>query len=172
MLSKNSLVFKAQHSRVVEVTAVKVLRTPSYRVDLGTPDQSASKIARICEMWLKEFKNHSKLFQHAAIVRLYDADARLLSFYMEHVAAPNLSSYRLPCGNRTLVADEAVPILVDMSTAIAYVHSQGIVHNDVKPANSLFERIRSDVLIDLDLSSELKDTIIHVGGSPWYIPPE
>ncbi|KAK1722899.1 uncharacterized protein BDZ83DRAFT_627563 [Colletotrichum acutatum] len=79
---------------------------------------------------------------------------------------------RLPFGNRTSVADEAVPILAVMSTAIAHVHSQGIVHNDVKPANSLFERIRNDVLIDLGLSSELKDTTIHVGSSPWYVRPE
>ncbi|KAJ5000234.1 hypothetical protein K4K48_002966 [Colletotrichum sp. SAR 10_66] len=59
-----------------------------------------------------------------------------------------------------------------MSAAVAYVHGQGIVHNDIKPANILFKPSRGAVLIDFGLSSELKDSAVHVGGSPWYIPPE
>ncbi|GKT61104.1 hypothetical protein ColTof3_08443 [Colletotrichum tofieldiae] len=70
MFMENSLVFKAQHPRVAGVVAVKVLRTPSYPVNSGTPGQSASKIARASEMWPKEFKNHSKLSQHDTTVHV------------------------------------------------------------------------------------------------------
>ncbi|KAL2755614.1 hypothetical protein ACRALDRAFT_1076843 [Sodiomyces alcalophilus JCM 7366] len=172
MLMKNSLVFKAMHSNIPGVAVVKVLRTPSYPVESGMPDESATKIVRTSEMWLKEFRNHSKLSQHEAVVRLYDADARFLSLYMEHVEAPNLASYRLHGGNCTLGVEEAEQILADMTNAIAYVHGQGIAHNDIKPANILFKRSRGAVLIDFGLSSELRDSTVHVGGSPWYIPPE
>ncbi|KAI8216696.1 hypothetical protein K4K54_012514 [Colletotrichum sp. SAR 10_86] len=140
MFARNSLVFKAEHTRIPGPTVVKVLRTPSHPVTTGVPDESASKIARTSEMWLKEFKNHSKLSEH--------------------------------CGSCTLNVDEAAQILGDMSAAVAYVHGQGIVHNDIKPANILFKPSRGAVLIDFGLSSELKDTAVHVGGSPWYIPPE
>ncbi|KAI8308919.1 hypothetical protein K4K59_009626 [Colletotrichum sp. SAR11_240] len=140
MFARNSLVFKAEHTRIPGPTVVKVLRTPSHPVTPGVPDESASKIARTSEMWLKEFKNHSKLSEH--------------------------------CGSCTLNVDEASQILGDMSAAVAYVHSQGIVHNDIKPANILFKPSRGAVLIDFGLSSELKDTAVHVGGSPWYIPPD
>lgn len=108
----------------------------------------------------------------AAVVRLYDADARLLALYMEHVEAPDLASYRQRDGTCTLVIDDAKRILADMSAAIAYVHGKGIVHNDIKPANILFERTRGAVLIDFGMSSDLKETTAHAGGSPWYIPPE
>ncbi|WQF77023.1 Putative serine/threonine-protein kinase, active [Colletotrichum destructivum] len=172
MLMKNSLVFKAEHSRVPGVAVVKVLRTPSYPVSSGMPDESAPKIVHSSEMWLKEVKNHSKLSQHTAIVSLYGADARFLSLYMEHVDAPNLASYRLHCGNCTLGVDEAKRILADMSSAISYVHSQSIVHNDIKPANILFNCTRGAVLIDFGLSSGLKDSTVYVGGSPWYVPLE
>ncbi|KAK0371992.1 hypothetical protein CLIM01_10642 [Colletotrichum limetticola] len=91
---------------------------------------------------------------------------------MEHVEAPNLVSYHLPGGNRILGVDEAEQILADMSAAVSYAHSQGIAHSDIKPANILFERTGGAVLIDFGLSSELKDATVHVGGSPWYIPPE
>ncbi|KAK1974626.1 kinase-like domain-containing protein [Colletotrichum cereale] len=172
MLMKSSLVFKAKHSRVPGVAVVKVLRTPSYPVSSGMFDESAPKIVHTSEMWLKEVKNHSKLSHHAAIVSLYGADARFLSLYMEHVDAPNLASYRLHCGNCTLGVDDAKRILADMSSAISYVHSQNIVHNDIKPANILFNCTRGAVLIDFGLSSGLKDSTVYVGGSPWYVPPE
>ncbi|KAK1948756.1 kinase-like protein [Colletotrichum sublineola] len=169
---KNSLVFKAEYSHVPGVAVVKVLRTPSYLVQSGIPDESATKIVGTSEMWLKEVKNHSKLSQHAAIVSLYGANDRFLSLYMEYLDAPNLASYRLHLGYCTLGVDEAKRILADMSSAISYVHSQGIAHNDIKPANIMFNRIRGVVLIDFGLSSGLNDSTVHVGGSPWYIPPE
>ncbi|KDN72225.1 putative conserved hypothetical protein [Colletotrichum sublineola] len=108
----------------------------------------------------------------AAIVSLYGANDRFLSLYMEYLDAPNLASYRLHLGYCTLGVDEAKRILADMSSAISYVHSQGIAHNDIKPANIMFNRIRGVVLIDFGLSSGLNDSTVHVGGSPWYIPPE
>ncbi|CRK32798.1 hypothetical protein BN1708_005902 [Verticillium longisporum] len=94
MLQTNSLVLKAKHSEIPSVAVVKVLRTPPYSAESVMPDRAAAKIASTAEMWLREFKNHSKLSQHTAVVRLYDADARFLSLYMEHVEAPNLGSYR------------------------------------------------------------------------------
>lgn len=94
---------------------------------------------------------------------------------MEHINAPALSSYReakLQNPFCTLGTADAKRILHDMSNALFYVHSQGIIHNDIKPANILYSKARGAVLIDFGLSSEMTDKALHTGGSPWYIPPE
>ncbi|KAG7152983.1 Calcium/calmodulin-dependent protein kinase type II like [Verticillium longisporum] len=153
MLQTNSLVLKAKHSEIPSVAVVKVLRTPPYSAESVMPDRAAAKIASTAEMWLREFKNHSKLSQHTAVVRLYDADA----------SAGGICDIGI---------EDAKQILADMTAAVAYVHGKGIVHNDIKPANILFKPARGAVLIDFGLSSELRETIAHAGGSPWYIPPE
>ncbi|KAG7148496.1 Membrane-associated tyrosine- and threonine-specific cdc2-inhibitory like protein [Verticillium longisporum] len=132
-----------------------VIRTPSYDIQLGASDPSAMQISRAAEMWLKEYKNHSKLSQQTTVVRIHEAYARFLSLYMEHSEA------------------DALRVMVDMATALLYIHEQGIVHNDVKPANILYSPTRGAVLIDFGLLSELSDkTRIYNGGSPWYVPPD
>lgn len=57
-----------------------------------------------------------------------------------------------------------------MSTALFYIHDQGIIHNDIKPANILFSQSRGAVLIDFGLSTGPRT--VHAGGTPWYIPAE
>lgn len=178
---------------------MKVIRTPSHDIQLGASDPSAMKISRAAEMWLKEYKNHSKLSQHVSakcqkegilfmtadlslastgqttVVRLHEADARFLSLYMEHVDAPALASCRGQDPNPmcTLGEADALRVMADMTTALLYIHEQGIVHNDIKPANILYSPTRGAVLIDFGLSSELSNkTRIHNGGSPWCVPPD
>lgn len=102
----------------------------------------------------------------------YDADARFLSLYMEHVDAPNLASYRQKGGMGRLGIEDAQQILADISAAISHVHGQGMLHNDIKPANILYRRARRAVLIDFGLSTELTARTVHAGGTRWYIPPE
>ncbi|CRK17871.1 hypothetical protein BN1723_017579 [Verticillium longisporum] len=85
----------AQHSQLPgDIAVVKVIRTPSYDIQLGASDPSAMQISRAAEMWLKEYKNHSKLSQQTTVVRIHEAYARFLSLYMEHVDAPALASCR------------------------------------------------------------------------------
>ncbi|KAH6705535.1 kinase-like domain-containing protein [Verticillium dahliae] len=176
MTTRNTQVFQAQHSQLPgDMAVVKVIRTPSHDIQLGASDPSAMKISRAAEMWLKEYKNHSKLSQHTTVVRLHEADARFLSLYMEHVDAPALASCRGQDPNPmcTLSEADALRVMADITTALLYIQEQGIVHNDIKPANILYSPTRGAVLIDFGLSSELSNkTRIHNGGSPWYVPPD
>ena len=66
MVRRNSLVFKARHSGVPEAVAAKVLWTPSYAVAPGTPDDSDDKIVLASQMWLREFRNYSKISKHVS----------------------------------------------------------------------------------------------------------
>lgn len=94
---------------------------------------------------------------------------------MEHVDAPSLASFREQGPNPMCTLNEldALRVLSDMATALSYVHGQGIIHNDVKPANILYSPARGAVLIDFGLSSELiDDPRTNHGGTPWYLPPD
>jgi serine/threonine protein kinase len=57
-----------------------------------------------------------------------------------------------------------------MSSALAYLETQHIVHNDIKPANITFSRRRGAVLIDFEMATTTGD--LANGGTPWYLPPE
>ncbi|KAI6546717.1 hypothetical protein MCOR04_011774 [Pyricularia oryzae] len=66
-------------------------------------------------------------------------------------------------------------VLCDTSSALSYIHSHRIVHNDIKPDNILYSPDRGAVVIDFGLSREIPDSIshtYHTGGTPWYLPRE
>lgn len=90
---------------------------------------------------------------------------------MEYVNAPSLQCYRERGRNPycTLNAFDAKRVLYGITDALNYIHSKGITHDDIKPANILYSKQRGPVLIDFGWSSSGN---IHTAGSPWYIPPE
>jgi len=57
-----------------------------------------------------------------------------------------------------------------MASALAYLHSQGFLHNDIKPANIMWDLQRGAVLCDFGMSSGAADT--SGSGTPFYVPPE
>lgn len=63
-------------------------------------------------------------------------------------------------------------ILQNMASALAYLFTKGIVHNDVKPANISYSLHRGAVLLDFGLACYSSTPTRMIGGSPWYIPPE
>lgn len=91
---------------------------------------------------------------------------------MEYIDAPTIASYRGTDTERRCTLTSRAQVLADMTQALFYIHSRGVVHNDIKPSNILFSPVRGAVLIDFGLSTELGDTAVHMGGSPWYIPYE
>lgn len=112
----------------------------------------------------------------------------MLSLYVEYKPAMDLSSRRwcaqkdehLPGFFRGDMAD-AVRILADISSALAYLEGQGIVHNDIKPGNILytptpweasggFSAGNGAVLIDFGLAGPVDE--VSSGGTPWYVAPE
>ncbi|KAM0251139.1 hypothetical protein ACHAQJ_008309 [Trichoderma viride] len=164
-----TLVFKAHHSSYSgKLVVVKVFRTTS------DPAQDARSLEtmRCAKSWMKEARNHFKVSQHSAVARLYEIDGRFLSMYMEHVDSPDLSFYRERNINPfcTLTTGDAERVLRDMSNALQYIHNKNVHHNDIKPGNILFSKKRGAVLIDFGVSTD--DGSVHVGGSPWYVPPE
>lgn len=150
------------------IVIVKVIKTESSSHDQGNWNVTQAKT------WKREVDQHGAL-EHNSIVRLYAADARCLSLYMEYIDAHDLSrvgEWRQPntehfLGDRA----DATRILRDISGALNYVHGLKVVHSDIKPANILFSRARGAVLCDFGLSTPTAKQET-TGGTPYYLPPE
>ncbi|KAK5656983.1 hypothetical protein OQA88_3506 [Cercophora sp. LCS_1] len=171
--SSLSSVFTADHSQVPDnVIVVKVLKTRT-QATANNEAMAARNVIHQADIWLRELQYQENL-QHKSIVRLYGGDARYLSLYMEHVDARDLASRGTWRMNGDVFAgdrSDAIRILRDISSALHYIHSQGLVHNDIKPGNILYSRDRGAVLCDMGLTTFAKNPP-STGGTPWYVPPE
>lgn len=67
--------------------------------------------------------------------------------------------------------EDAVGVFSGMASALKYLHDKRIIHNDIKPANVLYDPARGPVLIDFGLVTTFGDPPVK-GGTPWYIPRE
>ncbi len=70
---------------------------------------------------------------------------------------------------------EVLGIATEIATALDYLHSQGVVHRDLKPGNVLMNLSRNVYVADFDLARFISSTteILHTGqGTPPYASPE
>ncbi|MFE6965146.1 protein kinase [Agromyces sp. NPDC057679] len=121
--------------------------------------------------------------EHRALVRLYDAAHDAGSsreyFVMELVEGHDL---RAALQHGPLDAADAADLLADLGEALHVIHSRGIVHRDVKPANVLLEpahlpsRRWNAKLADFGIARLIDDArITRTGllvGTPGYLSPE
>ena len=151
-----------KHDRPV---ALKVLR-PEIAVGLGP------------ERFVREIQVAAQL-QHPHILPLFDSGqaAGLLYYVTPYVEGESLQS--LLQRERQLPVAEALSIARQVAGALAYAHSHGVVHRDIKPGNILLEggeAIVADFGIALALSAagtgeRLTETGLAVG-TPAYMSPE
>jgi len=112
---------------------------------------------------------------HPNIITIYDIGIADSSLYisMEYVQGGDLKQrMELPVSD-----DEALDILVKISSALDEAHKHGIVHRDVKPANILFRDKHTPLLTDFGIAKQVDDDkdLTSTGiflGSPNYVSPE
>ncbi|MCU0514353.1 MAG: serine/threonine protein kinase [Anaerolineae bacterium] len=114
---------------------------------------------------------------HPQIVKLYAADSRAERPYivMEYVDGLDLSDYLHRQGRIPL--EETRRIIGQVATALATIHTAGIVHRDVKPSNVMLRRHNhSAVLMDFgvarDMAGKTRLTQTGVVGTLAYVAPE
>lgn len=173
-----SAVARAEFSKVPDsIITVKVLRTSLTQKPSATvrPQDAERNVIRQADTWFREFLNHEQL-NHKAIPRLFAGDARYLSLYMEHIDAKDLTARGTWQDPQTTMflgqGTDAERILRDISGALDYLHSQNLVHNDIKPGNILYNSERGAVLCDFGMSFEKTANQSRIGGTPYYIGPE
>jgi serine/threonine protein kinase len=162
-------VYKAYDTRLERDVAVKIIRRGAF-----PPDQ----LERMLKRFEREAKSLARL-THPNIVGVID--------YGDHEGAPYLVMPYLPGGtlkkyiqeHGQIPWQEAMKILLPIAEALAYAHSQNIIHRDVKPSNIILteggQPMLTDFgvakLFDLEETAELTGTGMGVG-TPEYMAPE
>jgi predicted Ser/Thr protein kinase len=120
------VVFKAHHTRLDRLVALKVLPA------------EAGRDPAFAERFSREARALAKL-NHPHIIGIYDFGqaAEQSYFVMEYVDGSNLRQ-RLKAGR--IDPQEALRIAAEVCDALQYAHEAGIVHRDIKPENVLLDK--------------------------------
>ncbi|MBD3392238.1 MAG: protein kinase [Chitinivibrionales bacterium] len=77
---------------------------------------------------------------------------------------------------RTLPLDDGIRIIRQVLDALGYAHDEGVIHQDIKPANTLMEaRSQRPLIADFGIARTVQAEIRQKGlivGSPLYMAPE
>jgi eukaryotic-like serine/threonine-protein kinase len=157
-------VYRAEDIKHGRTVALKVLR-PELSSAMGT-DRFPREIRLIAS------------FNHPHILSLYDSGEAggFLYYVMPFVEGETLGG-RL-AREKELPIGDTIRILIEVTDALAYAHTRGVVHRDIKPGNVLLAD-RHAVVADFGVAKALSaaggDQLTTVGiavGTPQYMAPE
>jgi serine/threonine protein kinase len=134
-------VFKAEHSLMGRVVAIKVL--PRHR---STPTAIAS--------FTREIRAQAQ-FDHENLVRAFDAGHDGNVYFLVTEFVPGTDLRKLVRARGKLTMQDAATIMTQAARGLAHAHSRGLVHRDVKPGNLLVTPDGVTKVSDLGLASFL-----------------
>lgn len=152
------VVYLALDEALLRPTAVKVLA--------ATAEQDVKTWA------LTEARSVARL-NHPSVVQIYSVARQGAHRYiaMEYVEG---ASADVVVGRRgTLTAERATEIILQVASALELVHSSGILHRDVKPANILIRNDGTAKLGDFGMAIAIEAAAEGLrAGTPHYFAPE
>lgn len=158
------IVYKAYDTVLDETVALKVLN------DYLVADPNA------VERFKREARAARRL-SHPNIVRIHDlfdyGTKKMLS--MEYIDGRDLKTILRERG--PLSPEETIEILYSVCDALAYAHSNGVVHRDVKPANIMITGRKEVKVTDFGIAKmlllpEATQSGSQILGTPLYMSPE
>src|SRR6266566_7135533 len=158
------VVYLAREVRLDRPVAIKLL-PPHHAGD-----------ARLRERFLREARTAAKL-SHPHIIPIFAVDevGTFVFFVMAYVAGETLTERVRRRG--PLPPSEAGRVLREVAWALAYAHSQGLVHRDVKPDNIMLEEASGRALVaDFGIAGLVRGAAGLDGGevigTPEFMSPE
>jgi tRNA A-37 threonylcarbamoyl transferase component Bud32 len=157
----SSQVYLAQDLALKREVAIKVL------------DAAAAANAELRKMFVKEARSLAAL-SHPSIVAVYDVGEvdGTPFIVMEHLPGGSLKQRLERTG--PLSPSEAVRFTVDVANGLAFAHSKGIIHADLKPSNILFDSNDHAKVVDFGIArtpQEDADTP-QLFATAMYVAPE
>lgn len=159
-------VYKARHTRLEKVVALKVLAQKMQLVD------------EYVERFHREALLAAKL-EHPNIVRIYDYGQQDNTFYfvMQFVEGESLTE--LVDRKGKLSHKDAVRMVTEIAKGLERAHDHGLIHRDIKPDNVLISKRKEVLITDFGLVKEdtaAVDSSLTAGGAilgtPAYMSPE
>jgi serine/threonine-protein kinase len=158
------VVYLAREVRLDRLVAIKLL-----------PPARASD-AKLRERFLREARTAAKL-SHPHVIPIFTVDevGAFVFFAMAYVAGETLTERVVRRG--PLAPSEAARVLREIAWALAYAHSQGLVHRDVKPDNIMLEETSGRALVaDFGIAGLVRGAAGLDGGevigTPEFMSPE
>ncbi len=124
------------------------------------------------ERFIAEVKGLASL-SHPCLVHILDSgiEGDLYYFSMELVDGWSLDDAE---GAKALSSTRKVEAVRDIARALAYLHSSGVVHRDVKPGNIMVDRQGAAKLLDFGIAQFSADPRRRAvqAGTPYFMAPE
>ena len=128
------------------------------------------------ERFLREARAMAKL-KHPYIIQVYDIGEiqGMPWFTMEYIDGSTLGDL---IDDKRLDVNHAVDIHHKVAQALAFSHSQGILHRDLKPGNIMVRKGGDPVLMDFGLAKDVTGESVKLSitgtviGTPAYMSPE
>jgi serine/threonine-protein kinase len=158
------VVYKAEDpmlSRIVAIKTINMMADPQERTE-----------------YEKRFYQEAKAaggLSHPNVVTIYDIGhaGELVYMAMEYVEGTELRDLFV---RSRLDVGRAVEIVAQVAEGLAYAHSRGVVHRDVKPANIMVPHDGPAKVMDFGIArmraSDVKTQTGMLLGSPKYMAPE
>jgi len=115
------------------------------------------------------------VLSHPNIITIYDAGEtdRHLYIAMEYLNGGDLKQ-KIKAG---VSQEETIKIITKISEALAYAHSKGFIHRDIKPGNIIFNEDKQPILADFGIARAVsfsEQTVVDgvLMGTPYYTSPE
>lgn len=113
------------------------------------------------------------LHPNLAEVYAFGEDLGLPFLVMELISGPSVEDEVSSEASGTLPPERVASIVVQIASALDSVHTAGLVHRDVKPANILCDHAQGRaVLVDFGIASRLRDAGEGRCGTNGYMAPE
>lgn len=160
-------VYKAQHNYTKQLRAIKIL-PPGIQNEAVT---------------LKQFQDEAQAmgaFDHPHIVKIYHAGIEngfpfLDMEFIEGESVHELIQEQVASGEKPMPVGEVIRLAREMADALRYIHTQNLIHRDIKPQNIM--RRGTDKVFKLTdfgiaFESKLSTRSTDFAGTAEYMSPE
>ncbi|MBK7074738.1 MAG: serine/threonine protein kinase [Myxococcales bacterium] len=156
------VVYRGWDLRLERTVAVKVMARAVREVPnaLAFFEQEAKALAQL---------------NHPNIVAVYDQVTDGLEHYMVMEFVDGMTLEKLLTDRGRLSVRQALGVVDQLCTGLAYAHGKKVIHRDIKPANVFISREKVVKLGDFGLARVMREIEIRqtdVRGTPLYMAPE